>query len=266
MKSSKKVNAAAIVGSSFIGNVGQNFAKIVIDTPFGSQTVYETENETNRGYLVFRHGLPHRLLPNQINYKAMIWAIKKLGCTSLLSTSSVGVLCAEIPLFKPLLLDDLLMFENRLPDGSCCTMFSEPSEDHGHLVLREGLFSHALNQQIAELSDGLIFNNHERLVFAYSGGPRTKTSAENRMFKMLGAQVNSMTLAPEVVLANEQEISCAGLVVGHKYSLEKIKTDKDEFNVAESLKLAREAFENIIFRYLHEVRPVDFANEIFRFK
>jgi hypothetical protein len=95
-----------------------------------------------------------------------------------------------------------------------------PSPEQGHLVLTEGLFSPSLTEQI----DALVRADRAapptpRVVFAHSGGPRTKTRAENRMWALLGAQVNSMSLAPEVVLANELRVPCCGLVVGHKYSL-----------------------------------------------
>ena len=57
------------------------------------------------------------------------------------------------------------------------------------------------------------------LVFAYCRGPRSKTPAENRAWRTLGASVNSMTLGPEAVLAAELGIPAAAVVVGHKRSL-----------------------------------------------
>jgi purine nucleoside phosphorylase len=248
---------AAIVGSSFNNANEWDFEELSIATPYGSQKVYKKESQTNIGYLLYRHGLPHQLLPNQINYPEQIWALRELGCKALLSTSSVGVLTEAVPLFKPLLLDDLLMLDNRLP---------KKTANQGHLVLREGLFSKSLNQQILDLSAGLIAKNAKHLVFGYFGGPRTKTSAENRMFQILGAQVNSMTLAPEIILANEFEIPCSGLVVGHKYSLQTPNGNKKKFDVAESLESAKAAFAKIILAFLQNAQPVKFGNEIFVFK
>ena len=46
-----------------------------------------------------------------------------------------------------------------------------------------------------------------------------KQKQKIKMWRQLGAQVNSMTLAPEIILANEMEISCCAAVVGHKYSV-----------------------------------------------
>jgi 5'-methylthioadenosine phosphorylase len=96
------------------------------------------------------------------------------------------------------------------------------------------------------------------------GGPRTKTPAENRLWARLGAQVNSMTLGPEVVLANELEIPCAGLVVGHKYSVPEIDNPAEE-GIAESLDRAREATWRLVHALLHDGRAPDFGNHIYRF-
>lgn len=56
------------------------------------------------------------------------------------------------------------------------------------------------------------------MVFAYCRGPRSKTPAENRAWRALGASVNSMTLGPEVVMAAELGMCTAAVVVGHKRS------------------------------------------------
>ncbi len=137
--------------------------------------------------------------------------------------------------------------------------------DHGHLVLSEGLFSAALKSQVSELGQGLVNSQFEEVVFAYAGGPRGKTTAENRMWSKLGAQVNSMTLAPEVVLANELEIPCAGLVAGHKYSVPGRDNPKLRQDVTASLEQCRNSMETVILNFLRGGEPVPFANHIYRF-
>ncbi len=257
---------AVIVGSSFEAATpgGLALEPVQVATPWGSVVLHRLADAVRPAYLRFRHELPHRLLPHQIPYRAQAWALREVGCGALLATSSVGVLDADVPLFRPLLVGDLLMPDNRLPDGSTCTLFTEPSPAHGHLVLNEGLFSHALGRQVAGLAAQQGAPLAAAVVFAYAGGPRTKTPAENRMWALLGAQVNSMTLAPEVVLANELEIPCAGLVVGHKYSVPGID-NPEEASVATSLVRARQAMERIVVAFLQEGAPVPFANHLFRF-
>ncbi len=258
---------AAILGSAFHTLTGSlNLTCVEVDTPWGTQPLHQVADTERPAYVLFRHGIPHRLLPNQINYRAQAAALHEVGCGVLLVTSSVGVLDANVPLYTPLLVRDLIMPENRLPDGSTCTMFETPAADHGHLVLDDGLFASALNTQLRSLAhdaDAPIAD--KEVVFAYVGGPRGKTAAENRMWPRLGAQVNSMTLAPEVVLANELEIPCAALVVGHKYSLPDHDPPEDRAALADTLDRSRTEQEQIVRRFLHEGQPVPFGNRIFRF-
>ncbi|MCB1318906.1 MAG: hypothetical protein KDK34_01570 [Leptospiraceae bacterium] len=160
-----------------------------IVTEFGPQVVHHISGLGRPAVAIFRHGIPHALLPNQINYRAQAAALKRLDVRSLLITSSVGVLDPNVPLFQPLLPGDLLMPDNRLPDGSACSMFVDSNPDQGHLVIEEGLFSRTLTDV---LYDCCLHNGAQPmrdLVFAYVGGPRTKTLAENRMWAQPGAAI-----------------------------------------------------------------------------
>jgi purine nucleoside phosphorylase len=260
-------SVAVILGSAFQDSMPRilNLARIEIKTDWGKQALFRVRNYRRPAYLLFRHGLPHQLLPNQINYRAQAQALKQVDCGALMVTSSVGVLDPDLPLFKPMLLTDLMMLENRLPDGSTCTMFTAPASDQGHLVVTKGLFSEELNQQIRKLSGDLVHTAGQPVVFAYVAGPRTKTPAEHRLWHQLGARVNSMTLAPEIVLANELEIPCAGMVVGHKYSSPGIDTIDNSESISASLESSREAMQTLILRFLETGEAVSFGNRIYRF-
>jgi len=260
-------SVAAILGSAFQDSMPRalNLQRIEIRTAWGTQALYQAQNFRRPAYILFRHGLPHRLLPHQIDYRSQAQALAQVDCGALLVTSSVGVMDPDLPLFEPMLLSDLIMLDNRLPDGSTCTMFTEPSSTQGHLVVTEGLFSEELNRQIRRLAHDLIHTAKQPIVFAYVAGPRTKTPAENRVWHKLGVQVNSMTLAPEVVLANELKIPCTGLVVGHKYSTPDIKNMADPKSMSDSLESSKDAMETLILRYLENGKPVSFGNRIYRF-
>lgn len=99
---------------------------------------------------------------------------------------------------------------------------------------------------------------------AYTKGPRTKTAAENAMWARLGGQVNSMTVAPEVVLANELGIPVAGLVVGHKYSVPDVHERLDHAGISRALRAACKTLDDLARVFLEEARPVPFANRLFR--
>lgn len=251
-------SVAVILSSAFddFDGLGE---PITVETPHGRQVVYPYHRADRPAYAIFRHGRPHRLLPNHIDWRAQAAALKMLNVGALLITSSVGVLRQDVPLNVALVVTDLLMPDNRLPDGSLCTMFVEPSPNHGHLVIQESLFDAEINQSLVELGA-----REMPLCFVYAPGPRTKTPAENRYWAQAGGDVNSMSLGPEVVLANELQIPCAALVVGHKYSHPDIQAVENT-QIVDSLEDAKLAFHGIVTRWLSTAAPVMFKNVLFRF-
>ncbi|HRK75546.1 MAG TPA: 5'-methylthioadenosine phosphorylase, partial [Rhodothermales bacterium] len=119
-------SVVVILGSSFQKDdfTKWELTETVFDTPFGSTVLHGVQLKNRVAWVLFRHGSPHRLLPNQINYRANAYALKMVNCQALLITSSVGIMTTDLPLYKLLFLQDLIYPENRLPDGSTCTMFS----------------------------------------------------------------------------------------------------------------------------------------------
>jgi len=289
------MSVGVILGSAFSREppAGLELETEEVETPWGVYDLARVRGAGRPAHVSFRHGRPHRLLPHRIPYRAQAWAFRAVGCEALLVTSSVGVLRPDIPLGRLLRVTDLLMTENRLPDGSACTVFQPPCPlEPGHLVLEEGLFSRALGRQLDELARaGGAPPPAGDVLFAYVGGPRGKTASENRLWGKLGADVNSMTLAPEVVLANELEIPCAAVVTGHKYSLppgqkpargarsgvsgdEGVRTEEDRAAgpaaesgaaVTRSLERSRTELESLVLAFLREAEPVPFGNHVYRF-
>lgn len=251
-----------------------------VPTPFGPEVVFVGASEEGRPLaLVFRHGFPHARLPHEINFRAQAWALHATGCGAVVLNSSVGVLDPEVPVGVPLLATDLLMPENRLPDGSLCTLFtpeavaSDPAlaRRRGHLVLSEGIFSKTLGAQLESLDRALhgeaatLPSGPDSLVFAYVPGPRTKTPAENRAWAALGGQVNSMSVGPEAVLLAELGIPCAALVVGHKRS-EGSGPAPGREALARSLEESRKAAEALLLAWLRRGIPVPSGNHVYRFE
>lgn len=298
-------SVAVILGSAFSSTPpnGLELTPCSYQTPWGEVVLYRVENLKNvsrTAYLLFRHGLPHQTLPHQINFKAYAAALKLSRCQALLVTSSVGVLDQKTPLDCPLLLSDLIMPDNKLPNGEVCSIFDQQVEQHvqsnkasystefiealkpGHLVLNEGLFSKALSLQLKDFMGEPSFDCTREVVFAYVPGPRTKTASENRYWSQLGAQVNSMSVGPEVILANELGIPTAAVVIGHKRSQgHKIsffinETDHGHYlsheeqaimkqEMAATLQRSHEQLETLIVSFLENVKVNPFQNYIYRF-
>ncbi|MGE0397058.1 MAG: 5'-methylthioadenosine phosphorylase [Kofleriaceae bacterium] len=253
-----------ILGSAYhdAQPLGLELTREEVGTPYGEVTLHRVVGHA--AVVIFRHGLPHRWLPHQIPYRAQATALARAGVTSLVVTSSVGILDPNIPLHEPLLIDDLVMLENQLPDGSTCTLFEAPTRDHGHLVLDEGICAPSLGAQIEALASTADCPIAGRVVFGYARGPRTKTAAENRAWRVLGAHVNSMSVGPELVLANELGIPTAGLVIGHKYSVPGVAIEPGE-GLARSLDRGRARFDRLLRLLVEQLRPVAFGNRLYRF-
>ena len=249
---------------------------IAVETPYGRQQLFEgVRDDGVRMLALHRHGFPHRDLPHTIPFRAQIWALRMRGCGALVLNSSVGVLDPAIPLFTPLVAHDLLMPDNRLPDGSVCTLFTPEAMDAspevraqaGHLVVTEGVFSPAVRAQLmAHIQAGGAppFVPPHPLTFLYAPGPRTKTPAENRYWRAAGGHVNSMSVGPEAVLACEAGIPCAALVVGHKPSTERDEPVSHEALTA-SLTRAGKAASGILLAFLQEGYPVPSGNFLYQF-
>ena len=95
---------------------------------------------------------------------------------------------------------------------------------------------------------------------------RTKTPIENHFWKQLGAQVNSMSIGPESVLANELQIPVAAMLIGHKYSLPKSeKRSHTHQSIEESLQKSKQVSEKIIWDFLRSPPQISFANHIYKF-
>ncbi len=273
---------AVILGSALDDRIPRELAmeRRSMDTPFGPQAYLEGETaEGRRAVVIHRHGFPHRLLPHRVNFRAQLWALRARGCGALVLNSAVGVLDPEVPTQVPLLATDLLMPENRLPDGSLCTLFTEdavaadPSlaAEEGHLVLTDGIFSRPLGEALRRLDLELhgaratLPRSPDPLTFVYAPGPRTKTPAENRYWRALGGQVNSMSVGPEAVLAAEAGIPCAALLVGHKRS-GAVEPPPGREALARSLDEARAATEELLLAFLREGQAVDPGNLVYRFR
>lgn len=280
-----KQSVAVIVGSSFSESppLGLTLSPVDCSTFWGKVRLYQIQDclDQREAFLIFRHGLPHQFLPHQIPYRAYIEALHQLNCKALMITSSVGVLDDTTPLYQPLLVTDLLMPDNRLPNGEVCTMFTLPqgkegaNPNQGHLVwAEEGVCNQALAEQVKTFALHENYPIQANVTFAYVPGPRTKTPAENRLWAQWGAQVNSMSVGPELVLASELEIPTLALVVGHKRSRAKIQDHsqkmiqeeyRDRNALEQSLIHARVAIERITTRFLLEAVPVQAHHTLYRF-
>ncbi len=184
-----------------------------VKTPFGdpSDAYFSGElSNGNRLYFLPRHGIGHRFLPSEINYRANIYGFKKLGVEWILSVSAVGSMKEEI---HP---GDMVV-----PDQFIDRTFKRATTFFG-----DGLVAHVpfgdptcdvLRKKVVEASKKVGAKTHVGGTYICMEGPQFSTRAESLFYRSLGVSVIGMTNLPEAKLAREAEISYATLALATDY-------------------------------------------------
>lgn len=232
-----------ITGSGFYDLPG--FEGQTVETRFGQVRLLRGSAGGRPTVLLPRHGAGHRNLPHHINHRANLLALKKAGVGAVVSCSVCGVLNPDWPLGAPLLADDLYFPDNRLGDGSVCSVFTEAGEaGRGHL-LAASLFNESLRARAAA---ALVAAGNEPITgnYAHVPGPRFNSKAEIRALRAAGVDFLSQTCGPEAVLANELELPHAlvGFGVDYANGVRAEPTSVETLNG--NLERARSCFESLL--------------------
>jgi 5'-methylthioadenosine phosphorylase len=183
-----------------------------VETPFGepSDAFVLGELEGRRVAFLARHGKGHRLLPSELNFRANIYAMKKLGVERILSVSAVGSLKEE---HKP---TDFV-----IPDQFIDRTFHRASTFFG-----DGLVGHVafgdpvcatVAQSLAEACAAQDVTGKLGGTYVCIEGPQFSTRAESNLYRSWGADVIGMTNLQEAKLAREAEICYATLAMVTDY-------------------------------------------------
>jgi 5'-methylthioadenosine phosphorylase len=185
--------------------------RIKLKTPFGDPSDELDIGQLENKEIVFlpRHGHGHRLLPSEINYRANIWAMKKLGVEWIISVSAVGSFKKEIKPLDVVLVDQFVDRTNHARQDSffgngivAHIMFANPiCSDLSRVIYEAG-------QEVGEgarIHWGGTYLNME--------GPAFSTKAESKIYKSWDLDVIGMTNMTEAKLAREAEICYATLAM-----------------------------------------------------
>src|SRR5690348_7117957 len=183
-----------------------------VETPFGnpSEVFVLGELEGRKVAFLARHGRGHRILPSELNFRANIYAFKKLGVERILSVSAVGSLKEE---HKP---TDFV-----IPDQFIDRTFHRISTFFGDGIVGHIAFGDPVCAIVAKAAaDGCKAAG----VVGKSGGtyvcmegPQFSTKAESNLYRSWGADVIGMTNLQEAKLALEAEICYATVAMVTDY-------------------------------------------------
>ena len=182
-----------------------------IVTPFGktSDNILETDFYNLKIYFLPRHGKNHNIPPHQINYKANIYALKKLGVTDIISISAVGSLKHK---HKP---GDFV-----LVDQFVDRTFNRPTTFFDDDCVAHVSLAHPISKQILNLIyKSKIDNINVKKSGTYIAieGPQFSTYAESILYKSWNCDVIGMTNLPEARLAREAELGYATIAMVTDY-------------------------------------------------
>lgn len=178
---------------------------VTIKTPFGAPSDRFLTGLLAGREVVFlpRHGRGHRLLPSELNHRANIWAMKKLGVQWLISVSAVGSLQRR---YRPcdVVLPD--QFVDRTKKSGEHTFFGEGIVAHiafAHPVCEE------LRSRLLASARALRARAHDGGTYVNMEGPAFSTRAESITNHKLGYDIIGMTNLGEAKCAREAEIAYA---------------------------------------------------------
>jgi 5'-methylthioadenosine phosphorylase len=200
-----------IIGGSGLDQIEeiQNLTKQKVETPFGSPSDLLSCGILHGKEIVFlpRHGHGHPIAPGELNHRANIFAMKKLGVTHILSISAVGSLKDEMKPRDVVIVDQ---YFDRTKNNTQHTFF-------GNGIVAHIAFAHPVCPQMAEIaaeaaelaiteSSDTSRKVHKGGTYVNMEGPAFSTRAESNFYRSIGMSVIGMTNMPEAKLAREAEI------------------------------------------------------------
>ena len=177
-----------------------------VKTPFGDPSDEYKIGELEGKEVVFlpRHGVGHRILPSELNFRANIYGMKLLGVEWILSVSACGSLKEEM---RPL---DIV-----IPDQFFDRTRNRISTFFGNGIVAHPAFSDPFCESLRK-----IFFSAKNIVdckihfggtYLCMEGPQFSTRAESNVYRSWGMDIIGMTNLQEAKLAREAEICYATL-------------------------------------------------------
>src|SRR6266567_7833690 len=175
--------------------------EVRLRTPFGQPSdpyVLGTLEGRKVAFLA-RDGRGHRILPSELNFRANIYAFKKLGVERIVSLSAVGSLKEE---HRPL--------EFVIPDQFFDRTRGRASTFFGDGIVAHISFAEPICPQLTQIlreacvKAGVDVKNGG--TYLCMEGPAFSTKAESNIYRSWGMDVIGMTNLQEAKLAREAEI------------------------------------------------------------
>ncbi len=182
-------------------------------TPFGSPSgkVMEGTIKDVTCFFIARHGIDHSISPSEVNYRANIYALKKLGVRYIISVSAVGSLKEECPPRTFVIPDQFIDWTKGKRER---TFFEKGMVGH---VSCANPIDKNLSQMMIEMCKKTKTKYHAGGSYLCIEGPQFSTRAESNIYRSFGATIIGMTNVPEAFLAKEAAMSYATIAMVTDY-------------------------------------------------
>ena len=208
----------AFIGGSGIYQIEElkNPKWIKVTTPWGhpSDRILMGIIDNNKVLFLPRHGRSHIYNPSEINYRANIYALKKLGATDIISLSACGSLKENLSPGTFVLVDQFI--DKTIARKK--TFFEEGIVAHVPMSEPTSKF---IRDACVEVLKKLKIKYQNKGTYIAMEGPQFSTRAESKSYRKQKMDVIGMTNMPEAKLAREAEI---------RYATVAMVTDYDSWN------------------------------------
>ncbi|HIE65208.1 MAG: S-methyl-5'-thioadenosine phosphorylase [Nitrospira sp.] len=190
----------------------QEVREVSVATPFGRPSGKFIMGSLKGVPVAFlpRHGRGHTILPSEINYRANIFAMKKLGVERILSVSAVGSMKEEIAPGDVVLPGQFY----DLTKGRRSTFFGNGIV--AHVSLADPVCPE-LTEVVAMAGQDVGATLHRGGTYLCMEGPQFSTRAESDIHRKWGVSVIGMTNVTEAKLAREAEICYVSMAMATDY-------------------------------------------------
>ncbi len=199
----------AIIGGSGLYEMSGLIEKRTasVKTPYGiaSDIVFGSMGGHRVAFLP-RHGKQHAVPPHLVNYRANVWALKKVGVERIIATTASGSINPGMKVGELALLKQFLDFTK----CRAHTFYEGGKSGIAHIDLSEP-YCPEIRGTLLATAKAMKLKVHEKATYACTEGPRFETPAEISAYGKLGADLVGMTIVPECVLARELEICYAAI-------------------------------------------------------
>ncbi len=183
-----------------------------VDTPFGNPSGSIMVGKFGKNKIAFlnRHGEGHRLGPSDVPFAANIFALKKLGVHTVISSGAVGSLREQIKPGELVVVDQFIdkTFKRQ------SSFFKELGAVHCEMAQP---VCGRLREVLCESAKKIDVKTHPEGTYVCMEGPQFSTRAESLMHRAWGGDLIGMTAMPEAKLAREAQMCYAMVALASDY-------------------------------------------------